>query len=208
MTQWFSHLRHGAQRVPTFVVLVSNYTARCYSWKKLESRSISDSNGSHDHIGNSKLQTLHLDSKLIVLSITAAAISCLYNRLSSRSNVSYRTARVLPSHLVNGTVGWMAASKKRRLLAMIITLGLVWAFVPRGRKMILADFWKKKLFWMKWQPEVNKLETYTRVMGGGMWQEMCANSYNSMAQITPRVAAYVTGFKRKSVWKLQQVTGD
>ena len=53
------------------------------------------------------------------------------------------TARVLPRHLVNGTVGWMAASKKRRLLAMIIILGLVWAFVPRGRKMILADFEKK-----------------------------------------------------------------
>ena len=67
---------------------------------------------------------------------------CLYNRLSSRSNVSYRTARVLPSHLrlVNGTVGWKAASKKRRPLAMIIILRLVWAFVLKGRKMILADF--------------------------------------------------------------------
>ena len=97
------------------------------------------------------------------------------------------TARVLPRHLVNGTVGWMAACGAggsallpfitgtmasnlgieslqplyvfaqllnkfafqtfysnfyffRRLLAMMIILGLVWGFVRKKRKMTLEDF--------------------------------------------------------------------
>jgi len=71
--------------------------------------------------------------------------------------------RVLPRHLVNGAIGWMAAcgaggsallpfitrtmaanlgieSLQPLLLAMMIILGLVWGFVPKRRKMTLADF--------------------------------------------------------------------
>ena len=47
----------------------------------------------------------------LVPSFTATAVR-LHNRHTFRSNVSYchnHTARILPRHLVNGTVRWMAA---------------------------------------------------------------------------------------------------